>query len=193
MLDRARSVVATVGFCVLCAAFAHGERPPRLGQQAARVRGRLERIPASHRSRLSAGAQNYLHRAQQWSQIEAKSQTLGGPGAPAAPRLSGAGRRMVAPSHGPTTPSTLTDGRVSDPWADAATSFLAGFTQSETSTAWCGNVAVVAFNDSGSLDPSLAAGGGGSSQRRVPGLPTPQSAQSSSKEDRSASNISGGS
>ena len=165
MRSGAPFAAAMVGLCVLSAVVAHGERPQRLerlAQQAARARGRLERIPASHRGRLSAGAQNYMHRAQQWSQVEAKLRALGGPGAPAAPRLSVAGRRMAAPSPGPAMSSSLTGGRVSDPWADAATSFLAGFTQSETSTAWCGNVAVVAFNDSGSLLPSLAAGGGGS-------------------------------
>ena len=48
---------------------------------------------------------------------------------------------------------------MSDPLADAANNFLSGFVQSETSTAWCGDVALVGFNDSGSLLPSLTVGG----------------------------------
>ena len=40
---------------------------------------------------------------------------------------------------------------VSDPSTDVAYSFFAGFTQSETSTARCGNSVVVGYNDSGSV------------------------------------------
>lgn len=42
-------------------------------------------------------------------------------------------------------------GAVSDPSTDVALSRLAGFVQSETSTAWCGGTVVVAYNDSGSF------------------------------------------
>src|SRR5262249_282127 len=42
-------------------------------------------------------------------------------------------------------------------------SLMAGFTQSETSTAWCGNHVVVGFNDSGSFFESLLFGPGGAS------------------------------
>ena len=41
--------------------------------------------------------------------------------------------------------------RVSDPTADLIYSSMAGFTQSETSAARCGNTVVVGFNDSGSV------------------------------------------
>jgi hypothetical protein len=41
--------------------------------------------------------------------------------------------------------------RVSNPATDFVLSQQTGFTQSETSTAWCGDNAVVGFNDSGSL------------------------------------------
>src|SRR5208283_92752 len=41
--------------------------------------------------------------------------------------------------------------RVSDPSTDLEYSSMAGFTQSETSTARCGNTVVVGFNDSGSV------------------------------------------
>ena len=50
---------------------------------------------------------------------------------------------------------------VSEPSTDLDFSSLAGFTQSETSTAWCGNSVVVGFNDSGSLFQTLVFGTGG--------------------------------
>ena len=50
---------------------------------------------------------------------------------------------------------------MSDPSTDFFFSVLAGFTQSETSTAWCGKNVMVGFNDSGSLPESLFFGPGG--------------------------------
>ena len=49
---------------------------------------------------------------------------------------------------------------VSDPSNDFAFSVMMGFTQSETSTAWCGSHVVVGFNDSGSLPESFFFGPG---------------------------------
>jgi hypothetical protein len=49
---------------------------------------------------------------------------------------------------------------VSNPANNFSFSRLTGFTQSETSTAWCGNNVVVGFNDSGSFPESVAGGGG---------------------------------
>ncbi|HUD67004.1 MAG TPA: sialidase family protein [Candidatus Sulfotelmatobacter sp.] len=55
--------------------------------------------------------------------------------------------------------------RVSDPTVDLVYSSMAGFTQSETSTARCGNTVVVGFNDSGSVfeTPFYFTGTGGQS------------------------------
>ena len=55
--------------------------------------------------------------------------------------------------------------RVSDPSTDVAFSAFSGFTQSETSTARCGNSVVVGFNDSGSVfeTPFFFTGTGGQS------------------------------
>ncbi len=50
---------------------------------------------------------------------------------------------------------------VSDSSTDLDLSGLAGFTQSETSTAWCGDSVVVGFNDSGSFLQTLVYGTGG--------------------------------
>ena len=51
--------------------------------------------------------------------------------------------------------------QVSNPATDFILSQTAGFTQSETSTAWCGNIVVVGYNDSGSLFETLVFGLGG--------------------------------
>jgi hypothetical protein len=48
-------------------------------------------------------------------------------------------------------PGQLSSRQVSDPSTDVMFSRMAGFTQSETSTAWCGHNVVVAYNDSGSF------------------------------------------
>ncbi len=55
--------------------------------------------------------------------------------------------------------------RVSDPSTDVAYSSFGGFTQSETSTARCGNSVVVGYNDSGSVfeTPLFFTGSGGES------------------------------
>jgi hypothetical protein len=50
---------------------------------------------------------------------------------------------------------------VSDPSTDFLFSLMAGFTQSETSTAWCGSGVVAGFNDSGSVFEGLLFGPGG--------------------------------
>jgi hypothetical protein len=66
---------------------------------------------------------------------------------------------------------------VSDPNTDVAFSSFSGFTQSETSTARCGDTVVVGFNDTGSIFESLFFGpAGGASMgwpaRRVPAPPS---------------------
>src|SRR5215470_2238208 len=50
---------------------------------------------------------------------------------------------------------------VNNPKADFLYSLLGGFSQYETSTAWCGNNVVVGFADSGSIIESLLFGPGG--------------------------------
>jgi len=54
----------------------------------------------------------------------------------------------LAPIPGPGPGGTT---RVSDPSLDFATSVMSSFTQSETSSAWCGNSVVAGYNDSGAF------------------------------------------
>jgi hypothetical protein len=97
------------------------------------------KLPASVKARLSSSAQHLLRVAGEWDQI--------------GPQLSRSAATLSSSLNGkPFNPSgSLPLGTVSDPSTDVALSRLAGFVQSETSTAWCGNTVVVAYNDSGSF------------------------------------------
>jgi len=96
------------------------------------------KLSSSQKGKLSSGAQHLLHAADHWDEMAApitrSAATLNSP-------LPG---RAFIPS-GP-----LPFGEVSDPGTDLV-SRVAGFTQSETSTAWCGSNVLVAYNDSGSF------------------------------------------
>jgi hypothetical protein len=117
------------------------------------------RIPASHQQFLSSHARNIIHLAETWSverpvgvpikpdQGRALNQVAGnGPNASTLPR------ELAAATTGPVM--------VSDPTSDYKLSVTAGFTQSETSSAWCGNSILVGYNDSGSFLQSMQAGTG---------------------------------
>jgi hypothetical protein len=97
------------------------------------------RLSASTKGKLSSSAQHLLRAAEHWDEMQ---QAL---------------TRNTASLHAPLTgkafnpkSGTLHSAGVSDPNTDLS-SRLAGFTQSETSTAWCGRNVVVAYNDSGSF------------------------------------------
>src|SRR5439155_4813369 len=111
----------------------------------------FDRIPARQRQFLSGGALNVMKLAENWDRLEASLKKSA----------------LHKPTPGPlTAPGPLiTDGRrvvpVSDPATDFSFSVMGGFTQSETSTAWCGPNAVVGFNDTGSILESLLFGPGG--------------------------------
>jgi hypothetical protein len=101
------------------------------------------RLDDSSRLKLSSSAQHLLRMAATWDQIQ--------------PLLSRSAGSLNAPLSGqPFHPSgALGHGEVSDPGTDLLFSRMAGFTQSETSTAWCGRNVVVAYNDSGSFFETL--------------------------------------
>ena len=71
---------------------------------------------------------------------------------------------LTDPSADPTAEPAAVSFPISNPSTDFLFSLMAGFTQSETSTAWCGNHVVVGFNDSGSFFESLLFGPGGASR-----------------------------
>jgi hypothetical protein len=99
-------------------------------------------MPSSARERLSSGAQHLLRLAAIADNGELSSDLA----------------QSEADLHGtlsgrPFTPrsETLPAFQVNDPGTDLQFSRMAGFVQSETSTAWCGQNVVVAYNDSGSF------------------------------------------
>jgi hypothetical protein len=98
------------------------------------------RLPAAEQSKLSSSAQHLLRAAARWDELQ---QVLSRGGATLGTSLNG---RPFVPR-----PGTLTSRQVSDPSTDVSLSRMAGFTQSETSTAWCGHNVLVAYNDSGSF------------------------------------------
>jgi hypothetical protein len=116
------------------------------------------KIPARQNKLLSSGMQNLMHLT---SALNAKHSKAGvgddgglfnGPtkslaAQPKALILSNALRAAaLANAEGPG--ETI---RVSNPALDFLTSVTTGFTQSETSSAWCGNTIVAGYNDSGAF------------------------------------------
>jgi hypothetical protein len=93
------------------------------------------KLPSGKRAAFSSSAQHLLRVAGEWDTIQ--------------PQLA---RSAAALKGKPFSPAgVLSPGAVSDPSVDVSFSRLAGFVQSETSTAWCGRNVVVAYNDSGSF------------------------------------------
>jgi hypothetical protein len=138
-----------------------GVDPDRLAgirEKLAQVAEVLDALPDSSKKRLSSGAQNLLKLAQGWQEVEG---TL----AEVPVNLVNEEKalrndlRVSAASDIPNDPAASFP--ISRASADFVFSIMAGFTQSETSTAWCGNNVATGFNDSGSILESLLFGPGG--------------------------------
>ena len=118
-------------------------------KQFAAVAGKLPR------GVLSGSLQNMLEIADRFEQLNTPLQNLD------SARLEHIGQELQtyhsAVSGGPSSRGTP----VNNSKADFLFSTLGGFTQYETSTAWCGDHVVVAFADSGSILESLLFGRGG--------------------------------
>jgi len=117
-----------------------------------RTRNQISKLPAQHQKLLSSGMQRILQLAQALNDDHSKMAGNGGmittsPGVGAANTLTFA-VAPFAPISGRGPGGTI---RVSDPKLDFATSVITSFTQSETSSAWCGNTVVVGYNDSGAF------------------------------------------
>ena len=114
----------------------------------------ISRLPEPLQRRLSGAALNMLQFAERWDDFRPPY----GEDSEHQAKLS---QLRNAGAH-PFKPEALSNsGRVSDPFLDFLFSVMSGFTQSETSTAWCGSTVVVGFNDSGSLYQSFLIGPGG--------------------------------
>lgn len=108
-------------------------------------------MPDSQKKLLSAGARNYLQLAALLNAPQTKPGVGDGDGGLVndAARRAQAKAALLAPVELAAGPGGVP--QVSDPALDFLTSIAEGFTQSETSTAWCGNSVVVGYNDSGAF------------------------------------------
>jgi hypothetical protein len=113
------------------------------------------KLTPEQRKMLSGTATNFFRTVEHWPEFErqalAMQKSLG------ANRLHNLSHPEVSHVEVPTTNAPV---QVSNPVTDFAFGPSGAFTQSETSTAWCGSHVVVGFNDSGSLYESLLATGG---------------------------------
>jgi hypothetical protein len=118
------------------------------------VKSGINKLPPSHQLMLD-GYSNIGRIADVW---QAYGMRLADPSFVARAKIS---NTLAADASTPTAGVT----RVSNPRTDVAFSAFGGFTQSETSTARCGNNVVVGFNDSGSVfeTPFFFTGTGGQS------------------------------
>jgi hypothetical protein len=127
------------------------KRLSTIRQTLADVQAFSERLSEDDRKLFSNGAQNLFHVARKWPAIEQRLRDGG---------MNPSALKAMAPGEDLGVAGASSN-RVSNPATDFILSQASGFTQSETSTAWCGNNVVVGFNDSGSLLESLVLGSGG--------------------------------
>jgi hypothetical protein len=127
------------------------ERLDALKARLERVKAFSQKLPEGHRRALSGAAQNLIQLAAGFEEMESGLRRAS----------SQPDQFQKALSNSETTTDVASATQVSNPSSDFAFSVLTGFTQSETSTAWCGNNVVVGFNDSGSLPESINFGPGG--------------------------------
>jgi hypothetical protein len=147
---RATGLLSPFTFAVLAAALLMTPSAPAqtVAQKKALLKTVLDasgKIPAAQKRLLSAGTQNFLHIAEELNTPFVKGGGDGGllNGATRLRQLRSATVELRAGPGGTT--------RVSDPGLDFLTSVVEGFTQSETSTAWCGSNVVAGYNDSGAF------------------------------------------
>ena len=146
-------VLGVVSFLAGDAAAQETPRAKRLAtlkENLASVRTFDEGLSESDRRIFSSGAQNLFTLARRVVDLEGRFGEEG-------PKESAL--RAVQPEEVLGLGASGT--QVSNPATDFVLSQTAGFTQSETSTAWCGNIVVVGYNDSGSLFETLVFGVGG--------------------------------
>ncbi len=120
-----------------------------IGSHLAVQKDFFDRLPEQSRRALSGSARNIHQLAKVWPDLEKR--LLASP-----PKLSQLHSQLGSSELSGANPLTVSGPvRVSNPANDFAFGPTQGFTQSETSTAWCGSNAVVGFNDSGSFFESL--------------------------------------
>jgi hypothetical protein len=112
------------------------------------VQTTLETLPDAHKRILSSGAYNTLNLAHRWPRVQS---SLAGAGTGEEAQSTRFIPNALTLEPNALTPADPLMSRINNPDNDFSYSTVSGFTQSETSTAWCGNNVVVGFNDSGSV------------------------------------------
>jgi len=139
--------------CAACALIqvAPAQTPAQKKDLLKRVLEASTHLSDTQKKLFSAGALNYFQLAAQLNAPQTKPGVGDGDGGLVgnAARTAQAKAALLAPVELAAGPGGVP--RVSDPALDFLTSVLEGFTQSETSTAWCGNSVVVGYNDSGAF------------------------------------------
>jgi len=117
-----------------------------------RVRTNFQKVPVEHQRLLSSGLQRLLRLDEALNDPHTK---FGDPGpTPVVPRIASPAAAAALAQVTSSFASGQGPGgtiRVSDPRLDFVNSIMSGFTQSETSSAWCGNTIVAGYNDSGAF------------------------------------------
>ena len=134
---KAGTVIGTSVFLTATPAQEPMDNLAALKEQAQRFKAFAEKLSEPQRKALSGAALNTLTMAENWDKLE--------------PMFKEAHRKRSPMALEALKAKAPHPRQVSDPNIDALHSMLAGFTQNETSTAWCGDNVVVAFNDSGSI------------------------------------------
>ncbi len=142
-------VVALAGCAVVApAGAATQDQSPQsraASERMERLQAHIARLPQRMQSRMSARLSALTTR---WNRLSSRLRRP----QPAAEKAT---RPTVTVTAAPVTPA-LTGGKVNDPRLDGTLSAIGGFTQNQTSTAWCGTNVVVAYRDSGSADETSA-------------------------------------
>jgi hypothetical protein len=117
--------------------------------QLDQIASKLKLIPAEHQRLLSSGLQRVLQLDAALNDSHSKiddsgTVTASKPRAAVSSLAAVSAATILAPGPGGTI-------AVSDPRLDFANSAMTSFTQSETSSAWCGNNVVAGYNDSGAF------------------------------------------
>jgi hypothetical protein len=126
-----------------------------VGAKLQAPRAFFNKLSEQQRRMLSGSALNFFHVVQEWPNLQ-RQMLRGQMSLPSNPLADSTSANLIQSD----VATTLGPVMVSKTSTDFAFGPAAGFTQSETSTAWCGTNVVVGFNDSGSFFQSAFATGG---------------------------------
>jgi hypothetical protein len=131
------------------------EQLEAVGAKLQAPRAFFNKLSDQQRRMLSGSALNFFHVVQEWPNLQ-RQMLRGQMSTPSSPDAESPSPDLIQSD----VATTLAPVMVSKPSTDFAFGPDVGFTQSETSTAWCGSNVVVGFNDSGSFFQSAVATGG---------------------------------